>query len=342
MINIHVSAKSVNGFAKQVQSCIGGEFEDNWGERILKLDNDIAKGYIKVFDFDWGVSLLEFNITFFEDVLIIADTTNYNPIHFIFNLKGNYAQGFEFLDNIQSIEQFQSVIMVNKSGGENLMFFPKDTLHEVNTIQILRRKFLKKKLNNISMLNKELYEVFVDKDHLNRYAYFGTLNLIMSDHVKSLKNIKSKGLTRILQLEAKIYIILSLHIQQHNLAQRKVSSIAPINNTELSKIREIAAQIIDNPSHNYTLADLSYQTGLSQAKLQEGFKFLFHRTVTEFIRHTRLKAAREFFNTTDMNISEVVYAIGFTSRSYFSKIFKAKYNVSPTEYRKHARQQFVA
>ena len=34
-----------------------------------------------------------------------------------------------------------------------------------------------------------------------------------------------------------------------------------------------------------------------------------------------------------LNISEVVYSIGFTSRSYFSKIFRRKYNCSPKQYK---------
>ena len=38
-------------------------------------------------------------------------------------------------------------------------------------------------------------------------------------------------------------------------------------------------------------------------------------------------------NDSDLNISEIVYTIGFSSRSYFSKIFKEKYNISPNEYK---------
>jgi len=37
--------------------------------------------------------------------------------------------------------------------------------------------------------------------------------------------------------------------------------------------------------------------------------------------------------TTDLNISEIVYSVGITSRSYSSKIFKDHYNMSPNDYR---------
>ena len=82
---------------------------------------------------------------------------------------------------------------------------------------------------------------------------------------------------------------------------------------------------------------LALKSGLSQAKLQEGFKLLYARTVTEYIRHIRLEAARDYISTTEMNISQIVYTIGFSSRSYFSKIFKRKYGISPSDFQNNIR-----
>ena len=83
-----------------------------------------------------------------------------------------------------------------------------------------------------------------------------------------------------------------------------------------------------------SVSQLSIDYGLSQAKLQDGFKFIYKRTVTEFIRHIRLEQSRNLMKTTDLNISQIVYSIGFTSRSYFSKIFKEKFGLSPNEFKK--------
>lgn len=43
----------------------------------------------------------------------------------------------------------------------------------------------------------------------------------------------------------------------------------------------------------------------------------------------------DHFKEKIVNISEIVYSIGLTSRSYFSKIFKEKYNCSPKYYQEH-------
>jgi len=46
-------------------------------------------------------------------------------------------------------------------------------------------------------------------------------------------------------------------------------------------------------------------------------------------------------NTSDLNISQIVYSIGFTSRSYFTKIFKEKYVLAPNEYKRQIPNMMV-
>ena len=67
-------------------------------------------------------------------------------------------------------------------------------------------------------------------------------------------------------------------------------------------------------------------------KLQEGFQSIFGKTVNEYIRDVRLTRALNILLAGNKNVSEVVYELGLSSRSYFSKIFKEKYGVSPGKY----------
>ncbi|WP_369993860.1 helix-turn-helix domain-containing protein [Winogradskyella sp.] len=45
----------------------------------------------------------------------------------------------------------------------------------------------------------------------------------------------------------------------------------------------------------------------------------------------RLDKAAQLIQETDYNVSELVYSIGFSSRSYFSKIFKQRFGVLPSQ-----------
>ena len=139
-----------------------------------------------------------------------------------------------------------------------------------------------------------------------------------------------------MMIEGMIYEILSLHILQHDKAVKNKAPKTNLLHSELKIIRKLAKRIANDVSQDYSLEQLSLETGLSQAKLQEGFKLIYTRTVTEYIRHTRLEAARDLIRTTDLNISQIVYTIGFSSRSYFSKIFKNKYGLTPSEFQENA------
>ncbi|MBS9464305.1 helix-turn-helix transcriptional regulator [Flagellimonas sp. 389] len=337
MITIRIDAKDTAGTVAQIQQELGGQIIERWGEYTLSIDNDLAKGNIKFITFDWGVSLLEYDLTFFDEVTLIMDASQFNPIHFAYCMEGycGHKFGYQSDEEIRILEQFQSVIITSRDGGYNYGYFPKDIKLRINVIQISRKPFIRKRLNHGEELNKQLYRVFLDTDHEKVFSYFGTYNLKLADRIGAISKVKGKGMIRIMQIQGLIYQILSMHMLQHNREVNNKPLPTTLLKRELKLIRDCAKKIEKNISTNYTLESISLETGLTQAKLQEGFKLLYSQTVTEFIRNARLEVARDMISNTELSISEIVYSIGFSSRSYFSKIFKEKYGISPSEFKKN-------
>lgn len=333
IMEINIEAETTQGVVEKIQQQIGGTLTERWGEHVLIVDNDIAKGNIRYINFEWGVDLLQYDITFFKDVVTVTDASLFNPLKFIYCLQGHIGHRFGIENALNKIEQFQSVITTNKDGGTSYSYLPKDVKLEINVIQITRKKFLKKRLNDVSLLNNRLHEVFIDTDHENRFRFFGSVDLKLADAISAIKNVKQKGMIRTLLIEGLVYQVLSMHILNHKREENDNMPNTSLLKRELKQIRKIAKKIQKDVSLPYNLEQLSEEYGLSQAKLQEGFKLLYTRTVTEYIRHARLEAARDLLRNSDMNVSEVVYTIGFSSRSYFSKIFKNKYHISPSEFK---------
>jgi Transcriptional regulator containing an amidase domain and an AraC-type DNA-binding HTH domain len=139
---------------------------------------------------------------------------------------------------------------------------------------------------------------------------------------------------RILKIEAKVYEILWLHLQQHQRLLEGHKQTCSLTKKELKRVKKIGEQIVTKPAANYNLKATYKLVGLTPSKLQEGFKFLYNRTVNEYVRHIRLETAKDLLKKTDLNVSEVVYSVGFSNRSYFSKKFKEKYNVTPNIFKK--------
>lgn len=70
---------------------------------------------------------------------------------------------------------------------------------------------------------------------------------------------------------------------------------------------------------------------LSRSQLYRKIKTLTGVSVNEFIRNIRLEKAKELIELGDNNINEISYKVGFTSSSYFTKCFKAKFGHLPTQ-----------
>jgi len=99
----------------------------------------------------------------------------------------------------------------------------------------------------------------------------------------------------------------------------------------LKKVLDIINNNIGNPSLN--VAMLSKEIGISRVHLHRKLKELTNQSTRDFIRNIRLnQAANLLSNKKHMNISEVAFAVGFSSIAHFSHAFKEFYGEPPTTY----------
>ena len=83
------------------------------------------------------------------------------------------------------------------------------------------------------------------------------------------------------------------------------------------------------------------EVGISRVHLHRKMKELTGQTPHDFIRTLRLKQAANLLATQNMNITEVVYACGFSNAASFSTMFKNVYGLSPRDYmREHQKTNF--
>lgn len=164
----------------------------------------------------------------------------------------------------------------------------------------------------------------------NYDIYTGKPSLKLTDRIEKLSLLFDKGISSQLIMRGCIYEIFGIKLEQ---MFEVLTAVIPDNGSlttrEILAIKSVTEFIRKDSSKDFTIEFLCRQTGLSPAKLQEGFKKMYDSTVINYIRNRRLEKAAELIESTDLNISEIVYSIGLTSRSYFSKIFRNRYNCSP-------------
>src|SRR5690606_16872423 len=157
-------------------------------------------------------------------------------------------------------------------------------------------------------------------------------NLQLSEYVRMIREMQKERLHDKLMAFGYINILLSLKLKQYLQFVNNPLPISALSTSEIERIQKISASIQDHPEMNYTIDDLCRHSGLSAAKLQLGFKEMHGKTICNYVTHLRLEKAEEMLKSTDLNVSQIVYALGWSSRSYFCKIFKQKYKCSPKNY----------
>jgi signal transduction histidine kinase/ligand-binding sensor domain-containing protein/DNA-binding response OmpR family regulator len=85
-------------------------------------------------------------------------------------------------------------------------------------------------------------------------------------------------------------------------------------------------------SVNLSVEDLCKHVYMSHASLYRKIVELTGETPVEFIRSIKLNKAADLLEKSDKKISEISYTVGFTTPNYFTRAFKAKFHLSPSEY----------
>jgi AraC-like DNA-binding protein len=312
---------------------------EDWGETILTFDNEIGKGTLRTISFNWGISLIDFDIKLTEDTTLVFDNDELSPIEFIFITQGYFKYSENNSGSYTTLEQFQNTIISPKRSSNKTFLFSKGVHLKVNFIRIIRKEYLKKMNNNVCYLNNLLVTLFNDEICDTAYQHDGNFSLRIADEIKLLNNIEDSGMLRSLSIEGRLNLILSLQLLEHKKFEEKMNLSEAISKDDIAKIHKLTTYILDHISEDISITILCTESGLSPKKLQLGFKILFSKTVNEYIRQLKLEISKDYLKNTDLSVSEIVYSIGIKSRSYFSKIFYDAYDILPTDYRKHLRNK---
>ena len=105
----------------------------------------------------------------------------------------------------------------------------------------------------------------------------------------------------------------------------------------MEKVIKTVNDNMDNPDLNVEM--LSARVGMSRVHMHRKLKELTNQSARDFIRNIRLNQAGELLLAKKLSISEVAYAVGFTTLSHFSSCFKDFYGMSPKEYVENNRQE---
>ena len=106
------------------------------------------------------------------------------------------------------------------------------------------------------------------------------------------------------------------------------------NNKDLEFIQSVNSFIEERlGTKEFVIEDIANEVGMSRSVFFKKLKGLTGLAPIEYVRDISLQHAAEILLNSDYSIKEVAFMVGINDAKYFSKCFKKKYNMTPSEYR---------
>ncbi len=106
-----------------------------------------------------------------------------------------------------------------------------------------------------------------------------------------------------------------------------------LTTADFSFLNSIIQKVIENLSDaNFNSEKLNSALGLSKSRSYRKIKALTGIATNELIQEIKLRYALGALKNSDETVSEIGYSHGFNSPTYFSRVFRKRFGLSPTSY----------
>jgi AraC-like DNA-binding protein len=106
------------------------------------------------------------------------------------------------------------------------------------------------------------------------------------------------------------------------------------SNYHKSQLEKIEDFLKSNLDKNLSLEDLCCEFSISESKLKNIFKEEKNTSPIAYFNSLKIMKAKQLINESTMNFSQIAECLGFSYVNYFSKVFKKKTGMTPSEYSK--------
>ena len=100
------------------------------------------------------------------------------------------------------------------------------------------------------------------------------------------------------------------------------------------EVRRVCEYIQRRLNQKITLEELAAEAGLKKSYLCTLFKASLGQSIGEYMLEERLRRAEQLLTTTSLRIWEIGERVGIPDPLYFSKVFKRRYGVAPSQFKR--------
>lgn len=334
---LEIADNSASEVLYDIAELMGVEVDERTHEYCINIPESIGSGHITAYEFDNGFGVVDADFYIKDPIEFHFKKGMVQPLKLFFNREAAVEHGFSDESTFTTLNRLENIIAAGTHLSNHIIKVPANTSVCFYSLEINRKKFETKVEDFIEELNDELISLLRDVNGINQFLYKSHFSLDISSFIEEFTECELEGLMRHIYLEGKAYEIFVHQLKQYvddqnDPDKRKILRKSTIENVQ--KATEIIENEIDSVINVSALAN---RVGLNQNTLQNGFQVLYKSSVNEYIRNLRVETAKDLLENSDLNITQITYKVGINSRSYFSKLFKKKYGLTPKNYLTQAR-----
>lgn len=130
-----------------------------------------------------------------------------------------------------------------------------------------------------------------------------------------------------LQVKGLLLCLLSVLVAQSD-------GLPPNENADTRRLKTVLQYVTENFADTLPVAEAAAVCQCSPSHFMRWFKQMTGQSFTEYLNACRLNGAAELLRTTDDTVLTVAERTGFKNLSYFNRTFKARFGLTPREYRR--------
>lgn len=178
---------------------------------------------------------------------------------------------------------------------------------------------LYRKYENLDRVKNEVFELLVNAGNIVREVQEDYKNEGFADTFSVLS--KSNDLSEI----------------ENFLQMRLLECVSAVSLNRQQKenpvVKKACDYIAEHMAEDLSLESVAEKVSVSSFYLSKLFKEDKGETFITYLSDLRLNVSKQLLGETDKSIKEITASVGYNDQNYFSKLFKTKYGLSPTEYR---------
>lgn len=104
------------------------------------------------------------------------------------------------------------------------------------------------------------------------------------------------------------------------------------------KIFDLRNDLLEHLDHDWTVKEMAQKADMSLSHFPTVFKKFIQYSPAAYLKEKRLEKAIHLLETTYEQIKQIAVQVGMQNESHFTRDFRIRYGLTPTEYRRQFQE----